>query len=161
MVHSSMSPHLFEQSPQISTKTPPASPTKRTPCALPKMEACNPLIPRPMRTLHKTPRGTPPTHPISELHLPRLKKARKLLTTANAQPNMECGAPAPLLTNHTNHQISTAQNLTSRAAHVHLHAPTLNTLFTTHSNPRAIITSRSRFLLDNLKSSANIPILSV
>jgi hypothetical protein len=84
MVHSSMSPHLFVQPPQIPAKTPPASPTKCTPCALPKMEGCNPLIPRPMHTPYKTTRGTP-TPPPSHFGIPSQPCPKRTQTPRRSQ----------------------------------------------------------------------------
>jgi hypothetical protein len=163
MVHSSMSPHLFEQPAQIPLFTPPASPTNQTPCALPKMEACNLLIPGHLRTLHRTSRGTPTHHPISELHLPTQKTLANFppLTTTS-KLYMECGAPAPPLTNQPTPPTSTPRKILNHsAALAHLVYPNINLRFTTHSNPSRDHLGTVRFLLDNRKSSANIPMLSV
>jgi hypothetical protein len=63
-----MSPHLFEQIPQIPFFTPPVSPTNQTPCALPKMEDCNSIISQPLAHSSQNNPGYTLPHPISELN---------------------------------------------------------------------------------------------
>src|ERR1700722_15724497 len=48
MVHSCMSPHLFEQNSQNPSQPPPASPTKLNPCTLPKLEYFQPTDSAPL-----------------------------------------------------------------------------------------------------------------
>src|SRR5580704_13465876 len=64
MVHSSMSPHLFEQNSQNSWQTPPASPTKRTSCALPKLEYFQPTDSTTLAHSFKNIGGIPPFVPF-------------------------------------------------------------------------------------------------
>src|SRR5580704_14874130 len=93
MVYSSMSPQLFEHTAKIPSLTLPPSLTKQTPSTLPKLEYLHLVDSTPLAHSLKKQGGTPPSFPFrnSRVHLDR----------QTGTINMECGAPAPLLTNNT------------------------------------------------------------
>ena len=164
MVHSPMSPHfVFE-------------PTHRSPFhALPHPQQfqslahshfwniSNPLIPNCLRTLPKNTGVYPlPSHFGTHIR-PSLSSAHHFsVDVTTITPNLECGAPAPPLTNKaTPTNLRFAQNLARRADYIY---PTITASI---SNSRLIHKQRAITLrqiglnLDNPKSSANIPMLSV
>jgi hypothetical protein len=164
MVHSFMSPHsAFEPTHQSPFHALP-HPQQFQPLAHSRFwNISNTLIPNPLRTLPKN-RGIPPSVPFWELiSWPSLSSAHHftaVMTTSTL--NMECGAPAPPLTNQTKPtSLPLTQDLTQRADCIR------STLTASIADSRSIhkhpaITLRPHGLtLDNPKSSANIPMLSV
>jgi hypothetical protein len=106
MVHSSMSPHLFEQSPQIRLLTPPASSTFSIPCALPFLEYSQPTDSQTLPHSCKNTRGYTPSIPFRNSPLHESPRELPPRNHNETDLDMECGAPAPLLINRPTPPIS-------------------------------------------------------
>src|SRR5579872_3180049 len=100
MVHSSMSPQLFEHAPKILSLTLPPSQTKQIPCALLKLEYLHLADSTPLAHSLKKQGGTPPSFPFRNSRI-FFQSATTITTESTSTIDMECGAPAPLLTNNT------------------------------------------------------------
>jgi hypothetical protein len=100
MVYSSMSPQLFEHTAKIPSLTLPPSLTKQTPSTLPKLEYLHLVDSTPLAHSLKKQGGTPPSFPFRNSRI-FFQSATTITIELTRTIFMECGAPAPLLTNNT------------------------------------------------------------
>jgi hypothetical protein len=162
MVHSSMSPQLFEQKPQLSSLIPSTSPTKQIPCALSNLEYLHLIDSKPLAHSSKRHGGVSLFVPFrNSCHTHSCLRSFLFAPDPHPVPNnkpshVECGGSPPL--RPTTPCLPTPIRTTSHPR-IFLHA-FARPVYASFTLPRDHIDAL-RFLLDIPKSSANIPMLSV
>jgi hypothetical protein len=162
MVHSSMSPHLAFESTSLPIPRPPASPAISIAYTLPFLEYFQPIDSQPFAHSSEKHGGIPPSFPFRNSPLSRPTKFTRLQRGHNDE-HAQYGVRRPRAAFHQPDHTKIprfAHYLAPRAPYIHL-ARTASVADSRPIHNPAIILRRTRLSLDNSKSSANIPMLSV